>query len=112
MSEQDAFERLQLQRRVHEDGTISWHNSANQLHRVNGPALIHPNGFQEWFQNGQLHRVNGPAMVGIEGTQLWIQNGLLHRTDGPAVDSPGEKSWYLNGKQLTEEEFHERTRCI
>jgi hypothetical protein len=40
----------------------------------------------------------------------WYLNGKLHRTDGPAIEhSDGDKEWYLNGIELTEEEFNERT---
>lgn len=34
--------------------------------------------------------------------------GQLHRDDGPAVEYPnGTKEWWLNGEQLSEEEFNE-----
>jgi hypothetical protein len=34
--------------------------------------------------------------------------GQLHRTDGPSVEwDSGSKYWYLNGKEYTEEEFHQ-----
>lgn len=44
----------------------------------------------------------------------WYQNGKLHRTDGPAVeDSDGSKEWYLEGKELTEQEFKtQQNICI
>ena len=35
--------------------------------------------------------------------------GELHREDGPAIElADGTKSWYINGKSLTEEEFKGR----
>ena len=34
----------------------------------------------------------------------------MHREDGPAVEWAGGERWYLNGKELTEEEFNMRTR--
>ena len=35
---------------------------------------------------------------------------ILHREDGPAVEyADGDKSWYLNGENLTEEEFKKKT---
>ena len=47
--------------------------------------------------------------VNEESTE-WFLNGLLHREDGPAyVDANGSKVWYLNGEELTEEEFNART---
>ena len=36
---------------------------------------------------------------------------ILHREDGPAVDWFGsEKHYYLDGKELTEEEFNNRIK--
>jgi hypothetical protein len=36
-------------------------------------------------------------------------NGKLHREDGPAIEeSDGEKRWYLEGIQYTEEEFNNK----
>ena len=33
--------------------------------------------------------------------------GKLHRVNGPAIEyDDGSKYWYLNGKELTEEEFN------
>ena len=33
-------------------------------------------------------------------------NVNLHREDGPAIEwSDGSKKWYLNGQELSEEEF-------
>ena len=47
--------------------------------------------------------------VSPNGTQHWWLNGNLHREDGPAVVwSDGTKSWSLNGKELSEEEFNNR----
>ena len=44
------------------------------------------------------------------GTQYWRLNGQLHREDGPAVITPsGKRLWYLNGKEISEEEHKHRT---
>ena len=67
------------------NGTKIWTNSTGQLHQVGGPAVILPNGDQEWCRNGKLDRVNGPAVILSEGDQFWIQDNRLHREDGPAV---------------------------
>ena len=41
----------------------------------------------------------------------WYINGKLHREDGPAVEyANGYKGWWLNGENLTEEEFNRRTQ--
>ncbi len=40
------------------------------------------------------------------GGKYWYQNGIFHRMNGPAIEyANGEKTWYLIGKQYTEEEY-------
>ena len=42
-------------------------------------------------------------------TEWFLLEGELHREDGPAIEyASGNKSWYLSGEKLTEEEFNER----
>ena len=39
----------------------------------------------------------------------WYLKGKLHREDGPAVEyNDGYKEWFIDGEQLTEEEFNAR----
>ena len=92
-----------------------WQNKKREYHRLDGPAVEHPNGHKEWWQNGAPHRLDGPAIEYADGGKYWYQNGLLHRLDGPAIIyDDGVKEWYKNGRifeskdkffeSLTEEE--------
>ena len=52
---------------------------------------------------GQLHRLDGPCSIWPNGTYQWRKNGLLHREDGPAVFHPNSiwgpfEEYWLNGK--------------
>ncbi len=39
--------------------------------------------------------------------------GQLHREDGTAIEwANGTKSWYINGKELSEEEFNNRLKSM
>jgi hypothetical protein len=77
---------------------LKYYNNAQQLHKENGPAVIYPNGDQEWWLNGHRHRADGPAMTNRNFT-AWFSDGKLHNTNGPAiVYSHGIKIWYNNGK--------------
>ena len=41
------------------------------------------------------------------GNQFWYLNGNLHREDGPAVEyANGDKQWFLEYIEYTEEEFN------
>jgi len=85
MSEVEVFEALKYRIEVDKWGTRRYFNSANQLHRIDGPAI-------EW----------------AIGTKEWWQNGQRHRTVGPAVELPsGGKEWWINGKFLSEDEFNQ-----
>ena len=90
MSEQEVFDSLKYRIEVNEYGIHKYYNSADQLHRTNGPAVLC-----------------------ADGTELWYQNGLRHRTDGPAIATPsGYKAWYINGEPLTEAEFNQAVKAL
>jgi len=90
-------------------GNKNWRNSKYEFHRIDGPARIRPDGAEYWYQNNLYHREDGPAIVDRFG-KFWYLNGKRHRTDGPAMEYVhGTKRWYLNGKQITEQEFNEKT---
>lgn len=41
----------------------------------------------------------------------WKLNDKLHREDGPAIEcANGDRSWYLNGEKMTEEEHRAQTQ--
>ena len=46
-------------------------------------------------------------VIDSEGNKRWYNDvGQYHRLDGPAVEwCNGDKEWYLNDKEYTEEEF-------
>ena len=71
---------------VGEDGTKRWFNEDGQLHCRDGPAIIHPDGSEMWYQNGQLHREDGPAVI-------W---------------EDGEKEWWIEGKRYSFQEWTDR----
>jgi hypothetical protein len=42
--------------------------------------------------------------------KYWCLNGKRHRVDGPAIEwSDGDKEWFMNGEQITEEDHAKRT---
>ena len=89
----------QPERFVGSDGRVEWRLPNRSLHRVGGPAVIKPNGTQEWWQHNQLHREDGPAIIGADGTEIWYKNGKEHRIGGPSYVDPkrGYESWSRDG---------------
>ena len=74
----------------------------------NGLVKDKVNGFERWYLNDQLHREDGPALINIfTGSKSWYKYGLLHRESGPAFLNGLVKQWYLEGKNLTEDEFNQ-----
>ena len=90
MSEQEVFEALKYRIETNDAGSRYYLNSAGELHRTDGPAIIHANGTELWYQNGQRHRIDGPA----------------------AVFAGGYKAWYINGVELTEDEFNQAVKTL
>lgn len=80
-------------------GTRRYRNSADLLHRDEGPAVTHTDGTSVWYQNGDLHCTTGPAIIWANGDLEWWQNGLRHRADGPAIEwHDGYKEWWVNDR--------------
>lgn len=70
---------------ISRDGMRYWFNDLGDLHRVDGPAELHPDGSEMWYYGGLLHRLDGPAISHPSGYRVWSQNGYTHRLDGPAI---------------------------
>lgn len=72
---------------------------------------VYESGTKAWFLNGKQHREDGPAIEWYNGDKSWYLNDQLHREDGPAIErANGTKHWFLNDRELTEEEFNQRTK--
>ncbi len=83
---------------------IEWKDEYGNLHRDDGPAMIHADGAQYWYQHGKLHRDGGPAIIWSGGMQSWWQYDELHREDGPAVIwRDGEQEWYQHDRRHRED---------
>ena len=70
-------------------------------------------GTQRFYhpETKQLHRIDGPAIIHSNGSEIWCQNGRYHREDGPAVIyADGEQQWWLNDIKMTELQFDRLTR--
>ena len=69
-------------------------------------------GTSRWINSaGQVHRTHGPAIVWQDGTKCWCQDGKLHRSDGPAiVYQNAVESGYLNGTCLSKEQWAQQMR--
>ena len=47
------------------------------------------------------------------GSKFWCLKGKLHREDGPAIEwANGDKEWYLNDEEVTEEEHKRMTSPV
>jgi hypothetical protein len=92
---------------VLKDGTEKWtrynpSTGKHQYHRLDGPALIKPNGEKTWYKDGNYHREGGPAVIKLRtGTKqfnkYYYVEGVLHREDGPASIHGDGKEWYRDG---------------
>ena len=72
-------------------------------------------GWEEWVdENGEYHRLDGPALIHPNGAQYWYKNGKRHREDGPAEILPYESAlyhkykWWLNGHKYKSYQYWAR----
>lgn len=66
-------------------------------------------GTKRWRVNGRLHRVDGPAIEHPDGTKEWYLNGLRHREDGPAIErADGTGKYWHRGNRITKKAFLSR----
>lgn len=101
----DQLHRLDGPAVMLQSGEVRWYTN-DQCHRTNGPAVFYPDGTQAWYFNGTRHRTDGPAVLYPDGTQSWYYNDKRHRTDGPAVThATGQVEYWVNGRQLSEYEM-------
>ena len=42
-----------------------------RMHRLDGPAVILPDGSEAWMQHGKYHRKDGPAIISCSGREIW-----------------------------------------
>ncbi len=88
----------------------AWYENG-QRHREDGPAWT-MNGISFWSYRGKLHREGGPA-VESDDHKRWYRYGVKHREDGPAIEKrDGAVEWWLDGQELTEEEFATRSGAL
>lgn len=85
---------------ITDNGITKYYNGKGNLHRVDSPALIYPNGRREYYIDGKRHREGGPAIDDRpENSSLsphhyfrsYYVDGKLHRVNGPAVIYPQNK---------------------
>jgi hypothetical protein len=77
---------MKIYKEVGQFGNIDYRNEKGQLHREDGAAREHRDGYKAWYINGKRHRTDGPA-------REWMD---------------GRKEWWINDKQLMEEEFNRK----
>ena len=105
-------EELTLRREVDKEGNIYYYNSNDEVHRVNGPAVINCNGVEYWLQNDKYHRLDGPAIVYPNRPALWCINGKIYTKAGfnahPLVISHKGKIRHNKSCQL----YHRSVKCL
>ena len=102
-SNSNYLHRLNGPAMIHPDGSEYWYQNG-VYHREGGPAVLESNGNEEWFINGKRHRLGGPALITSNNNKYWFKNDDVHREDGPAIIySNGSKQWWLYGSMVSEE---------
>lgn len=97
-------------------GTRRWRTDG-LLHCVHGPAVVYPDGEENWYLYGAGTRHGGPAVTQKNGTKIWMVNDMCHNENGAAVQRKGAdgkvvKSYWLNGMLLSKEEHDAATKKL
>lgn len=121
-------------------GTQLWYKD-DELHRVDGPAVIYTDGDIGWFIDGvgirssqlyqQLAGLSDEDMLSLilkygsptkenpeydeyTNAQFWYNDySKLHRTDGPAaIYSSSIKFWYINGVKITSADEYQQLTSL
>lgn len=106
---------------------IEYRRADGKLHREDGPAVKHLNGYEEWWFDGKLHKNDGPAMdygtlkvwwnngkihrkngpaICYKNFFMWVYDNKIHRENGPAIYTQNYKEWWVHGKQYNWFSFH------
>jgi hypothetical protein len=73
-------------RKIGLDHVITYFNNKGQVHRINGPAIIYPNGTCWWFKDG-LTNIDGFVSAIYSDGEVWINlNG--QRTEIQNIHNP------------------------
>src|SRR5579859_6911180 len=76
-------------------------NSSSKIENNQSICQTDEYGNKRWFLNNQLHREDGPAIDHIDGYKAWYINDQRHRIDGPAVEGAYvQKYWWYHGKYI------------
>ena len=66
---------LHCKKTVYTNGVIEIRDAEVRLHCIDGPAFENKWGHKEWLRHGKLHRLEGPAIVYPNGTVYYCING-------------------------------------
>jgi len=92
---------------------LSWREKTWDTMDITKPSSAGGEAKRYFNEKGEYHREDGPAIEYPGGTKMWYQHGKKHRTDGPADIFPaGFVRYWIEGKELTEEEFNQRTSSL
>lgn len=70
-------------------GRLSLRSNTMQFKNKISTLCIH-NNYQAWWKNGAYHRLDGPAVIHPNGYQFWCKNGEVF------ICYNGLKEWYKN----------------
>lgn len=57
--------------KVEKMGVIYYFNHKEQIHRLDGPAIVWAGGSEHWYMHGCIHRLDGPAIIWSSRIRQW-----------------------------------------
>lgn len=94
-----------------QDKVISHFDARGMYHNPHRAAIVERNEVgtvirEEYYSHGMRHRSSGPAIIRNNGShQEWWSDNKLHNINGPAVIKDGTEAYYLNGIELSKDDW-------
>ena len=113
-NEKFFYKNGKLVKKVSSNGVIFRYNTKGDYHSPdNNTPAWEAGSIKHWYKNGELHREDDlPARI-TSTEQHWYKKGMLHRTTGPAVVyENGNKEYWVNGENVTEDVFYEKYATV
>ena len=70
-------------REYRRNGTVRWLDDEGHAHRLDGPAVVWPDGTQFWYRHRRYHFAHGPSDLYAEGLVAWYEAGEYLRMRHP-----------------------------
>ena len=82
-----------LMKRIQDDGTVYWMNSAKEVHREGIPAVIWDEGQSSWMRENSTHRDKKNGRATLDPVSAWPPEEDVEEAVPVAIDEEDDDDW-------------------